>query len=85
VNWEDEEPKPQDQFGASEPNARSFNEWAEWMHAKSAAYRRKGTQYPQAPAPADHRTPSPAQSYESLDHFLFQPEIHWNGQTVGHD
>lgn len=34
------------------------------------------------PRPADHRTPSPTQSYESLDHFLFQPEIHWNGQTV---
>jgi hypothetical protein len=30
----------------------------------------------------DLRTPSPTHPYDSLDHFLFQSDIHWNGKTV---
>ena len=32
------------------------------------------------PLPCPH--PSRTPSYESLDHFLFQSDIHWNGYTV---
>ena len=94
MNWEDEQDKmPPSPFGQFKPFGRELGaedkrKRDELMQRQMEALRNlfyRDTPIPAPRKPIEHRTPSQTQSYESLDHFLFQPEIHWNGQTVGHD